>query len=145
MFSRFKEINWHPDTAERKKLGRLMMLGSVPSGLWMLVLIWLSSKTWHWAIAAEVTAILLGIGGGICLFPSLARPVYVLWYGVVALSETLIVNLLLTLFYYLILTPAGFILRTISKDHASNPKRNAATYWKPMATKRPARSYYQQF
>ena len=76
----------------------------------------------------------LAPGAGLIMFgaivPRLLKPVYVAWMALAIVLGFIISNVLLTLFFCLILTPVGLLARLSGKDFLSLKRdRAAATYW----------------
>jgi hypothetical protein len=122
-----------------KKFGHLF---AAVCALVALFLWWKESSAWHW--------VLLGIpfflGTGYLAQPVL-KPLYVGWMKFAFVLGWINTRILLTVFYYLVLTPIGLILKLRGRDLlARKPDTRAASYWikrerRPFA---PAR-YEKQF
>jgi hypothetical protein len=88
-------------------------------------LAWKGSATWVWAVGGGVCF----LGAGLIAYPIL-KPVYVLWMKFAFVLGWANTRLILGLFFYLILTPIGLIMRMTGKDPLSRRlDRSAATYW----------------
>jgi len=98
------------------------------------------TATWLWSIAGGV--LLLGLP-----VPKLIMPVYIGWMHVAHAIGWFNTRLLLTLLFYLILTPTALVMRVLVKDPLDRKlDRNADTYWKPHKKREdPAASYERQF
>jgi hypothetical protein len=80
---------------------------------------------WSWYAAGA----LLFIAAGLFAY-RLLRPVYVAWMMLAQVLAWLNTRVILGVFFYAILTPAGFILRLLGKDLLDERiDRSAATYW----------------
>ncbi len=76
-----------------------------------------------------VLAILLLIALAL-LRPRLLRPLHTGWMALALTLGALVSRLLLTLFYYLVVTPIALILRLIGKDSLQRKiKKEGASYW----------------
>ena len=88
---------------------------------------------------------LLVLGG--LIVPQSLKHVYVAWMSLGLALGFVVSNIILTLFYYLVLTPVGLIARLCGQDFLSLKRNPAATsYWvmKPIAARAP-QEYEQQF
>ena len=73
---------------------------------------------------------LSALGLGFILFPNQLRPVFVSWLKVAHYIGKTITVLVLTLAYYLVITPSGLIKRLFGGTPLpAKPDRNALTYW----------------
>jgi len=81
------------------------------------------------------------------LRPKALKYVYVAWMSVAIVIGFVVSNVILTLFFFLVITPIGLITRLLGKDFlALKIDREAPTYWiaRERATKTPA-EYERQF
>jgi hypothetical protein len=90
--------------------------------------------------------------GVLLMFFALAAPralkyVYIVWMSLAIVLGFVVSNILLTLFFFVIITPIGFIARCSGKDFLSlKPDRKAASYWLPREKKsRKPQEYERQF
>lgn len=101
------------------------VLFAVVSSLVALLLWWKESPAWRW--------VLLGIpfflGTGYLAQPIL-KPLYIGWMKFAFALGWLNTRILLTVFYYLVITPIGLVIRLTGKDLLSRKlDRNAPSYW----------------
>jgi hypothetical protein len=103
-------------------------------GFWIgavLILLggWMAYQSvgWHvWVWGAGL--LLAGLGG---LVPACLKQVYVGWMGIGIVLGTVVGTLLLTLFYYFMVSPLGLVARLTGKDFLSLKwDRKADSYWK---------------
>ncbi len=81
---------------------------------------------WHWFLVCAGGFLLAGT-----LAPALLRPLYRAWMKLAFFLAWVNTRLLLGLFFYLVLTPIGVILRLTGKDLLGRKlDREAVTYWK---------------
>jgi len=69
---------------------------------------------------------------GICfvLFPGPLKPIYTRWLLTAHFIGTVMTSLILTLTYYLMITPAAWIIRLIKgRPLPVSPDRSALSYW----------------
>jgi hypothetical protein len=70
------------------------------------------------------------LGFGLVIIPSHLRPVYVAWIKIAHLVGRIITALILTLAYYLVITPSAFIKRVFGGlPLPLKPDKNASSYW----------------
>ncbi|MFT4603415.1 MAG: hypothetical protein ACI9W4_000129 [Rhodothermales bacterium] len=74
------------------------------------------------------------IGGLLVLFglgaPRVLAPIYPLWMALALVLGTVMTTVLLTLVFYLVVSPIGFLMRMAGKDPMNKkPDATLATYW----------------
>ena len=70
------------------------------------------------------------LGLGFLLLPSLLKPLYDGWLKIAHLIGRLITLIILTLAYYLVITPSGLIKRVFGgRPIPTSPDKNASSYW----------------
>lgn len=75
-------------------------------------------------------AILSSAGFGLLLLPGPLRPVYTGWLKVAHFIGKIITAAVLTLAYYLVMTPSGLLKRLFGgRPLPTKPDRQASTYW----------------
>jgi hypothetical protein len=91
-------------------------------GLWPLV----HRRAWRpWEVALGAALVLLGL-----VRPSLLHPLNKLWTRLGLLLGKVVNPVVLGVLYYLVITPAGWILRLAGKDPLKlRPDPQAASYW----------------
>ena len=124
---------------ELRKFGWLV--GGVLAAL--ATLMWLRHKTYFpYFLAPGLLLIVCGF-----LVPKILKHVYIAWMSVAIVIGFVVSNVILTLFFFLVITPIGLITRLLGKDFlALKINRKASTYWIPRerAAKTPA-DYERQF
>ena len=109
----------------------------------LAILMWLRHKTYFpYFLAPGVLLIVFGF-----LFPKILKHVYIAWMSAAIVIGFVVSNVILTVFFFLVITPIGLITRLLGKDFlALKIDREASTYWIPRegATKTPA-EYERQF
>ena len=108
----YENINRQPTLQERRKFGFMLMIGFPIAGLIWLSIVRLSSSTWHPSVFYVFSLIGLSVGGFCALLPHLSRPIYVGWHLFGRSMEFILSYSLLALFFFLILTPFGWLKRT---------------------------------
>ena len=86
---------------------------------------------------------LSALGLGFILFPNQLRPVFIAWLKIAHFIGRVITTLILTLAYYLVITPATLIKRIFGGAPLPiKPDKNASSYW---VTRKEAVQSKQQF
>ena len=110
------------DTRQIRKFGlvALIFFGFLCSlGLWM-----------NKPIPIYLFGSLSILGLGFILIPKQLEPVYVSWLKIAHLLGRIITTLILTLAYYLVITPSGLIKRLFGgRPIPMKPNKKAPSYW----------------
>lgn len=70
------------------------------------------------------------VGFGFILIPYQLRPIYAAWLRIAHLLGRIVTTVVLSLAYYLVITPSGLIKRVFSGTPLPvKPDKKAATYW----------------
>ena len=124
---------------ELRKFG--LLVGGVLAALG--VILWLRHR--------PATPYFLGIGGLLILLgllaPRVLMHIYIVWMSLAIVLGSVVSNVLLTLFFFLVITPVGWVARACGNDFLSLKwNRPAASYWLPRgrAPKKPT-DYERQF
>lgn len=111
------------------------------SGLLGGGLLWLGHSAAAWALG--------GIGGAVAALsiaaPGLAAPLYRAWMSVARLLGGINTKILLTLVYYLVVTPMGLLFRVLGRDALRLRKRNEASCWLERSKPRDRGSYFDPY
>jgi hypothetical protein len=146
MINPFKEVNWTPNTEERRSFGISLIIGFPCLALFWLVVGWFSSGEWHFAMAAKLGGTGSGLGVLIYLIPAIARPFYVLWYCFACCIGLVMGNVILSAVYFIFVTGLGLIMRVFGKKPIRKTLDKAATtYWLDAAQPTDPRRYFHQF
>ena len=74
--------------------------------------------------------ILSALGLGFIIFPHQFRPAFVIWLKIAHFLGRVVTALILTLAYYLVITPAAFIKRIFGGTPLPiKPDKNVLSYW----------------
>lgn len=123
----------------------LRKFGLLVGGVFFLLGSWFLYRhkaVWPYFLTPGALLILGGL-----IVPGSLKHVYVAWMSLGLALGFVVSNVILTVFYYLILTPVGLIARLCGQDFLSlKPNPAATSYWvmKPAAV-RSAQEYEQQF
>ena len=122
---------------ELRKFGSLV--GSVFVAL--ATLTWLRHKVYFpYFLAPGLLLIVSGL-----LLPKMLKYVYIAWMSVAIVLGFIVSNVILTVFFFLVITPIGLITRLLGKDFlALKIDREAPTYWIPRERAMKTRAEYEQ-
>ncbi|MCI0747552.1 MAG: SxtJ family membrane protein [Verrucomicrobia subdivision 3 bacterium] len=121
----------------------LRKFGCRVGGVFLLLGLWfaLRNKPWHawfWIPGAA----LVGLGA---VAPKTLKHVYIAWMASAFLLGFVVSNVLLTIFFYLVLTPVGLFARLIGKDFLERKWTGASSYWRPAARRGEPADLERQF
>ncbi len=96
--------------------------------------------SWPWLLGGAGLFLVAGL-----FLPTLLRPIYIGWMKFAFLLGWINTRLLLGIFFYLILTPTGLVMRLFGRDplHRKLDKK-AASYWIKRAPAEFKRERYEQ-
>ncbi len=128
----------------------LRSFGQVVGGVFLLLWLVLWGPLPYFFGKGGSFPVLLGIGGVLValgtLAPKVLKPVYIAWMSLAVVLGFFMTRVVLTLFFFLVLTPVGLFFRLIGRD-ALNRKidRQAKTYWIEKEYPIADRSRYENF
>jgi hypothetical protein len=136
------KIEWHPKPRELRKFGITLIVGFglIGAAFWF---------GWPFGVRPAV-ALGLWIGGGAAGLLGLtgtpaALPLYWAWMGFAFVAGNVMSRVVLTLFYFLVMTPVGLFMRLIGRDKLGLRRRSAATYWVDLHLPDDPSRYERQF
>jgi len=134
------EIDWNPGKRQLRVFGLSAVVASVVlAGLFVLV--------WHLAVVWAIVALLAGVAILLCrrMSPRAARIIYIA-LSAVGLPIGFVVSLvLLSAFYFLLLTPLALLFRLIGRDSLHRRfDRGAESYWVPRRSTTSLDRYFHQ-
>ena len=110
------------DPKEIRKFGWIALIFF---GFLFSLCVWLKKP-----FAPYVFGVLTILGAGFVIIPVRMTPVYSAWLRIAHLIGRVITTIMLSLGFYLVITPAGMIKRLFGgRPLPIKPDRNAATYW----------------
>ena len=146
MVNPFKEVNWRPNVAERRKFALSLMIGFPCVALLFLLAGRLARGSWSPVLPLWIGGVGVGLGVVLWLLPWLARPFYLVWYALACCIGIVVGNLLLIAFFYLVMTPIGVLMRAAGRAPMQKGfDRSAATYWTNAEKVSDPRRYYRQY
>ncbi|HWI55852.1 MAG TPA: SxtJ family membrane protein [Bacillota bacterium] len=119
-----------------------LLVGAVLAGLGLL---WLVRGRAH-ALPLLLPGVALLTAG--LFFPKALKPLYIGWMTLAIVLGFIVSHVILTVFFFLVITPIGWVSRLCKKDFLRlKLDRQAPTYWVPRPNRRPKapREYEQQF
>ena len=119
-------ISYSTDTREIRKFGTIALIFfGLLCGLGLYL-----DKT----LPVYLFGFLAALGVGFVLLPARLRPVYAGWLKVAHFLGKVVTLMILTLAYYLVITPSALIKRLFSgRPLPVRPDRNVSSYWVPRA------------
>ena len=80
------------------------------------------------------------------VLPQIAKPFYFVWYFLACCMGFVVGNLLFALFFYLIFTPLGLLLRLRKNQGITKGfDKSRKTYWRDAEKAVDLKRYYRQF
>lgn len=132
-------INWNPNSRDLRKFGVSMIVGFAIIGTIFLVVL-------ERPMAATVCYVFGAVAGVLGLTGTkIALPVYWAWMAIAFVMGNLVSRVLLTLFYYLLITPMGLARRFMGQDPLQLHRRAVTTYWRDLPPPPDAKRYERQF
>jgi len=125
--------------SELKKFGITIGIVLGLLGMWFL---WRGKDGSYSLLISSIAFLSVGI-----VFPLLLKPVHTLWMSLAVIMGWLVTRVIITILFYLVVTPIGFLARICGKDFLNIKfDRNAKSYWiSRKATTSDKRSYENQF
>jgi hypothetical protein len=118
------------DAPTLRKFG--LLVGGV-FGLLALWFWWRHKVWWPWLAAPAVPLIALG-----AIFPRALRRIYLGWMALALVMGLVVSTILLTLFFYLVVTPIGLVTRLMGKDFLTQKlEPSRISYWLPRDRTKP--------
>ena len=126
-------------TGKRELRNFGLLVGAVFLAIGLVVLS--RHKPWHlWLITPGALLIL----GGLAV-PMLLKPVYIVWMSLALVLGFIVSNVLLTLFFFFVITPVGLIARLAGRDFLRlKLDPGAKTYWIPRPKRDSSRERYER-
>lgn len=146
MLNPFKEVQWRPNLAERRKFGVSLMIGFPILALLLWTAGWAFSEEPPTDLMGRVGVIGFGAGLLFVLVPWIATPFYQVWYGFACVMGIVVGNVALSLIYFVLFGGVGWLMRRLRPNFFR--KRfdpNASTYWEDTPAVLEPRRYYKQY
>jgi hypothetical protein len=135
------EINWHPERKQLKSFGKTALIATT---IISLLLYLFKSGAIQWALIIFAAGVIIFLNSYISL--KLTRMIYIVLM-VMTLPIGLFVSfMLLSSFYFLLLTPVGILFRLINRDVLGRKfESKMNSYWRKMKAPESTERYYHQF
>jgi hypothetical protein len=145
MLNPFTEVNWNPGLAEKRKFAMSLIIGFPAVAVVFLLIGWLVKHQWK-PFFMWLGVVGLAVGILLWLLPAIAKPFYRVWYFAGCCVGIVMGNLLLSVFYYLVLTPLGLLLRAAGHRPVTKGfDKSRPTYWRDARKELDASRYFRQF
>ena len=146
MINPFKDVNWNPGPTEKRKFAVSLVIGfPIVAGVLFLIK-GLFSHSWNPVPSYWIGGVGCGLGLLLLVIPALAKPFYMVWYFIGCCIGIVVSNVLLSAFYFIVVTVIGLILRILGKEPVQKKLNKAAkTYWLDAERITDPKRYYQQF
>ncbi len=103
---------------------------------------WYNGKTWY-PVPLWIGVPLLVVG---TVVPRAVKPLYYAWMSMAIVLGFVMTRIILTIFFFLVLTPVGLVFRLLGRDLLHREiDRQAPTYWLEKEYLIPDRSRYEKF
>lgn len=146
MINPFKEVNWKPDTAEKRKFAKSLMVGFPIIAAVMLMGRGLLAHLWSFQMPLLVGVIGFSAGLLFLAVPQIATPFYYVWYAIACCIGIVIGNVLLGGFYLTVVTGIRVALAAFGKTPIQKrPDRLAKTYSLDAEKVTDVQRYFRQF
>jgi len=145
MMNPFKDVNWNPSLAEKRKFALSLIIGFPAIAVVFSLITWLAKHSWK---PFFLWLGIIGLAAGVVLrlLPQIARPFYVAWYFIACCMGLVVGNVVFGLFFYLILTPFGVLRRAASREvFTKGFDKSKPSYWRAADKAVDLKRYYRQF
>ena len=145
MLNPFSEVNWKPGIEEKRKFAISLVIGFPSLALFFSLVTWLTRHAWN-PFFPWLGAVGFVVGVALWLLPAIAKPFYLAWYFIASCMGFVIGNLLLSAFFFIVVTPIGLLMRAVGRlSLQKGVDRKAATYWHDAEKGIDLKRYYRQF
>ena len=145
MMNPFKDVNWNPDVPARRKFAVSLIIGFPVIAVLFGVITRLVKHSWN-PFFLWLGVIGLAVGIVLWLVPQIAKPFYLVWYFIACCVGIVIGNTLFALFFYLVFTPLGLVLRLRSRPAVTKGfNKSQPSYWRAAEKSVALKRYYRQF
>ena len=135
----FQHVKWRPDGRELRRFAVAMLVGFSLLGLFAA---WRAKEVGNASIVFWVIGVSLAIAAFV---PKLNRVAYLAVYLPTSIMGYVVSNVILTLMFFLVITPLGIILRLMGKDLLQQRRPKERAMWTPVKAEKTEESYYRQF
>ena len=135
------DIEWKPGSRELRQFAGLFLVFGLAAGTLIYFF-----KDWPLLVSQLLwgAAVVVGVAG--LIVPALARPVYVVMMAIALPIGMVVSTVLMTLIFFVVLTPIGLLLRLFGKDSMHRKfDPDASSYWIRRPPPVPAARYFKQY
>ena len=135
----FQHVKWKPDARELRRFAIAMLVGFFVLG---------ALSAWRAKGIGTGAIVLWSIGATLAIaafVPKLGRVAYLAGYLPTSIIGYVVSNVMLTLMFFLVITPLGIIMKLMGKDVLQQRRQNRTTQWAPVKETKDEASYYRQF
>jgi hypothetical protein len=146
MLNPFKEVDWNPDKAQKRKFAISLIVGFPVLALLLLLFQYLRGLPLDSWSALRLAGSGAAAGVVFLAVPSIVRPFYVAWYFVACCIGLVVGNVLMALVFYLFVAGLGLLMRAAGRRAMRKGiDKTASTYWLQAAPAPDPKRYYRQF
>ena len=135
------EVNWNPGRKDLRIFGTAALIATVILGYL------LHSKKdlpLQWALVIVAFGLVVFVGS--LVLPKPTKVIYVIMVSLALPIGLVISTVLMTAFYYLLLTPLGLFFRLVGRDELELKfDRNKTSYWVKRRPPKSLKRYFNQF
>ena len=135
----FQHVKWRPDARELRRFAIAMLVGFAVLGV-------LSAWKTRGVHSGSVVLWAIGLVLAVAAFvPKLGRIAYLAVYLPTSIIGYVVSNVMLTLMFFLVVTPLGILMKLMGKDVLQQRRPDRTTHWTPVKDTKTEDSYYRQF
>ena len=135
----FQHVKWRPDARELRRFAIAMLIGFFVLG---------ALSAWKTKGVHTGSIVLWSIGASLAaasFVPKLGRIAYLAVYLPTSIIGYVVSNVMLTLMFFLVITPLGIVMKLMGKDVLQQRRPDRTTQWMPVKETKNEESYYRQF
>lgn len=135
----FQHVKWRPDARELRRFAIAMLIGFFVLG---------ALSAWRARGVGTGSVVLWSIGAALAVaafVPKLGRIAYLAVYLPTSIIGYVVSNVMLTLMFFLVITPLGIVMKLMDKDVLQQRRPDRTPQWTPVKETRTEDSYYRQF
>jgi len=135
----FQHVKWRPDARELRRFAIAMLIGFFVLG---------ALSAWRAKGIGTGSVVLWSIGVSLAVaafVPKLGRIAYLAVYLPTSIIGYVVSNVMLTVMFFLVITPLGIIMKLMGKDVLQQRRPGRTTQWTPVKETKNEESYYRQF
>jgi hypothetical protein len=142
----FATINWSPNRKAIRSFGGTLLVAFILLGGILAGVGYLKTGRTSWIMLQILSC--LGVGIYLSCFlleRSLGLWIYKAWMGLAFVLSKVMSPVIVSVFYFLILTPIGLVLHLTKRDPMQKKRDKRVTFWYPVKHKTTPKSYIRQF